>query len=111
MAIVSTGSTRDRIAGAGVPAIAVEDFHKDVVRDDLPLKATRITHLGFVVQKGKRTWLRHAARSRYARVVDEDLETFLARNAKYTKWKVTGVSLFEARPPPEAGEEAVVRSP
>lgn len=82
-----------------------------VVRDDLPLKATRITHLGFVVQKGKRTWLRHAARSRYARVVDEDLETFLARNSKYTKWKVTGVSLFETRLPPEAGEGAVVRSP
>lgn len=82
-----------------------------IVRDDLPLKATRITHLGFVVQKGKRTWLRHAARSRYARVVDEDLETFLARNSKYTKWKVTGVSLFEAHHPKEAGERAVVRSP
>lgn len=82
-----------------------------VLRDDLPLKATRITHLGFVVQKGRRTWLRHAARNGYARVVDEDLETFLARNAKYTKWKVSGVSLFEARRPDEQGEGAVVRSP
>lgn len=80
-----------------------------VVRDDLPLKATRITHLGFVVQKGKRAWLRHAARGRS--VVDEDLETFLIRNSKYTKWKVTGVTLFEAHHPPEAGEGAVVRSP
>lgn len=82
-----------------------------IVRDELPLKATRITHLGFVLQKGKRTWLRHAARSGYARVVDEDLETFLARNSRYTKWKVTGVSLFEARQPPEAGGRAVVSSP
>lgn len=82
-----------------------------ILRDDLPLKATRITHLGFVVQKGKRTYLRHAARNGYLRVVDEDLETFLARNARYTKWKVTGVSLFEARRPPEPGEGAVVRSP
>jgi N-acetylmuramoyl-L-alanine amidase-like protein len=82
-----------------------------IVRDELPLKATRITHLGFVVQKGKRTWLRHAARNGYARVVDEDLETFLARNSRYTKWKVTGVSLFEARQPPESGERAVVSSP
>jgi len=82
-----------------------------IVRDELPLKATRITHLGFVVQKGKRTWLRHAARNGYARVVDEDLETFLARNSRYTKWKVTGVSLFEARQPPEPGERAVVSSP
>jgi hypothetical protein len=82
-----------------------------IVREELPLKATRITHLGFVVQKGKRTWLRHAARNGYARVVDEDLETFLARNLRYTKWKVTGVSLFEARTPEEAGGGAVVRSP
>lgn len=82
-----------------------------IVRDDLPLKATRITHLGFVLQKGKRTWLRHAARNGYARVVDEDLETFLARNSRYTKWKVTGVSLFEPRQPPEPGERASVSSP
>ncbi|MBN1209293.1 MAG: DUF1460 domain-containing protein [Myxococcaceae bacterium] len=82
-----------------------------VLREDLPLKATRITHLGFVVQKGRRTWLRHAARNAYARVVDEDLETFLARNARYTKWKVSGVSLFEARRPSQPGEGVVVRSP
>lgn len=73
-----------------------------VMREDLPLKATRITHLGFVVQKKKRTYLRHASKGGYNRVVDEDLETFLARNARYDKWKVTGVSLFEARRPPAA---------
>jgi hypothetical protein len=83
-----------------------------VLRDDLPLKATRVTHLGFVVQKGKRTWLRHARRGAdgNGRVVDEDLETFLARNAKYDKWKVSGVSLYEARAP-EAGGGELVRSP
>lgn len=69
-----------------------------VVREDLPQKATRITHLGFVVQKKKRTYLRHAARNTYGRVVDEDLETFLLRNSKYEKWRVTGVSLFEVLP-------------
>lgn len=71
-----------------------------VLREDLPLKATRVTHLGFVVQKKKRTYLRHASKGPYNRVVDEDLETFLARNARYDKWKVTGVSLFEPRRPP-----------
>ncbi|WP_163998590.1 N-acetylmuramoyl-L-alanine amidase-like domain-containing protein [Pyxidicoccus caerfyrddinensis] len=70
-----------------------------VLREDLPLKATRVTHLGFVVQRKKRTYLRHASRGGYNRVVDEDLETFLARNARYAKWKVTGVSLFEVRRP------------
>ncbi|WPB74218.1 DUF1460 domain-containing protein [Archangium violaceum] len=83
-----------------------------VLREDLPLKATRVTHLGFVVQKGKRTWLRHARRGvdGNGRVVDEDLETFLARNAKYDKWKVSGVSLYEPRRP-EAGGGELVRSP
>jgi hypothetical protein len=83
-----------------------------VLRDDLPLKATRVTHLGFVVQKGRRTWLRHARRGvdGNGRVVDEDLETFLARNAKYDKWKVSGVSLYEPRHP-DAGGGELVRSP
>ncbi len=75
-----------------------------VLREDMPYKATRITHLGFVVQKGKRTWLRHARRGAdgAGRVVDEDLESFLARNAKYDKWRVTGVSLFEVLAPAPA---------
>jgi len=83
-----------------------------VLREDLPLKATRVTHLGFVVQKGKRTWLRHARRGvdGNGRVVDEDLETFLARNAKYDKWKVSGVSLYEARNP-DSGNGELVSSP
>lgn len=70
-----------------------------VVRDERPLKATRISHLGFVVQKRKRAYLRHAARNGYARVVDEDLETFLTRNSKYAKWPVIGVSLLEVTAP------------
>ncbi|MFL5358621.1 N-acetylmuramoyl-L-alanine amidase-like domain-containing protein [Archangium sp.] len=83
-----------------------------VLREDLPLKATRVTHLGFVVQKGKRTWLRHARRGAdgNGRVVDEDLETFLARNAKYDKWRVSGVSLYEPHAPDSGGGE-LVRSP
>ncbi len=69
-----------------------------VVREDLALKATRITHLGFVVQKRHRTYLRHAARNGYARVIDEDLETFLGRNSRYAKWRVSGVALLEPLP-------------
>jgi len=70
-----------------------------VVREDRPGQATRITHLGFVVQKGKRTFLRHASRNPYGRVVDEDLAWFFARNARYEKWRVDGVSLFEVLAP------------
>lgn len=74
-----------------------------VVREDLALKATRITHLGFVIQKRRRTYLRHAARNTYARVLDEDLETFLTRNSKYAKWKVSGVVLLEPLPRTKGG--------
>jgi hypothetical protein len=83
-----------------------------VLRDDLPFKATRVTHVGFVVQKGARTFLRHAARG-YNRVVDEELSQFLARNSRYSKWKVTGVSLFEPHvPSQDVGEDNVtVRTP
>jgi Protein of unknown function (DUF1460) len=73
-----------------------------VVREDRPNKVTRITHLGFVVQKRRRTWLRHAARSHYARVVDEDLVTFLTRNSKYSKWPVVGVALYQPTLPQPA---------
>lgn len=72
-----------------------------VVRADLPLKATRITHLGFIHHKRGRPQLRHAARNAYGRVIDEDLEIFLARNSRYEKWKVSGVAFYEVKDPPE----------
>lgn len=82
-----------------------------VLREDLPYKVTRVTHVGFVVHKGSRTWLRHARRGLdgTGRVVDEDLEHFLTRNTRYD-WKVSGVSFFAPQQPPPH-EEALVRSP
>ena len=85
-----------------------------VVRDERPLMPTRVTHLGFVVQKRKRTYLRHAARNGYLQVVDEDLETFLTRNSRYATWPVTGVSLYELRRPgalPPSEQTAVSAGP
>ena len=107
--LVATPPARAETPDAGPvesPYFAVRS--DDPSTDRLPLKATRVTHLGFVVQKGRRTWLRHARRGvdGNGRVVDEDLESFLARNAKYDKWKVTGVSLFEVRAPSETGASA-----
>ncbi len=69
-----------------------------VVREDQAFKPTRISHVGFVFHQGKQTYLRHATR-RSAKVLDEDLRSFLSRNAKYDKWKVVGVSLFEVVAP------------
>lgn len=82
-----------------------------VVREERPLKVTRVTHLGFLVQKGARPYLRHAARNHYGRVVDENLETFLLRNSRYGKWKVVGVSLYEVRSPPRSSFTLVQGAP
>ena len=68
-----------------------------VVREDSPWRITRMTHLGFVVQKRRGTFLRHASSAPAHRVIDEPLPHFLARNARYP-WKVDGVSLFEVLP-------------
>jgi len=68
-----------------------------VVREDRPHKPTRISHLGFLLHRGKKTYLRHATRGA-AKVVDEELSSFLVRNSKYEKWKVDGVSLYEVLP-------------
>ena len=70
-----------------------------VIREEKPRRVTRITHLGFVVQKNDRTFLRHAARSGYHRVIEEDLTAFLTRNSKYGKWPVSGIALFEPQVP------------
>ncbi len=69
-----------------------------VVREDRPYKATRISHVGFVLHRGQKTYLRHAT-LRAGKVVDEEFSSFLLRNSKYEKWKVVGVSLYEAVPP------------
>jgi hypothetical protein len=68
-----------------------------VVREDRPYKPTRISHLGFLLHQGKKTYLRHATRGA-AKVVDEELNSFLLRNSRYEKWRVVGVSLYEVLP-------------
>jgi hypothetical protein len=70
-----------------------------VVREDRAWKVTRITHLGFVIQRGHETYLRHANKQPSFRVVDEPLAHFVARNARYDRWKVDGVSLYDVLPP------------
>lgn len=70
-----------------------------IVREERARKVTRITHLGLLTHKRGRPFLRHAASNHYRRVVDEDLQTFVTRNAKYGKWPVAGFALYEIRAP------------
>ena len=69
-----------------------------VVRQDAPWRITRVSHLGFVVQRGGKTYLRHATRGWKDGVVDEEISHLLARHAGYT-WKVQGVSLWGSATP------------
>jgi len=69
-----------------------------VVREDRPYRVTRVSHLGFLFRNGSRMLIRHAAKSVYARVVDEDLAHFLARNARYA-YPVQGVALYQITEP------------
>ncbi len=69
-----------------------------LVREDAPWRVTRVSHLGFVVQRGGKTFLRHATRGWKDGVVDEELPHLLARHAHYA-WKIAGVSLWEVRDP------------
>jgi Protein of unknown function (DUF1460) len=69
-----------------------------VVREDGPDRITRVSHLGLVVQRGGRTYLRHATSVPPKAVVDEELGHFLERQQRGA-WKVVGVSLWKVRDP------------
>lgn len=70
-----------------------------VVREDFYTQPTRVTHVGLVVGEGKNKMLRHAAGKPYNRVIDEPLSQFFARNARYSKWPVTGVAVYRIEAP------------
>ena len=80
-----------------------------LVREDAPWRVTRISHLGFVLQRDGRTYLRHATRGWKDGVVDEELSHLLARHAHYS-WKVVGVSLWDVRDPRPLTAEAPARN-
>jgi D-alanyl-D-alanine carboxypeptidase/D-alanyl-D-alanine-endopeptidase (penicillin-binding protein 4) len=70
-----------------------------VVRRDFKREPTRVTHVGFVLNANGHRVLRHASRNPFARVVDEPIDAFFARNARYDKRPVVGFALYEVRAP------------
>lgn len=72
-----------------------------VVREDRAHVPHMVTHMGFVVHRDGKSFVRHAGRSRHQRVVDEPVAEFVRRHAAYRKWKVLGVMLLEVLPAPE----------
>ena len=71
-----------------------------IVRADRPSWPDRVTHLGFLVRHGGEPYLRHASNV-FHRVHDEPLDHFVARNARYDWWPVTGFSLLEIEAAPD----------
>jgi hypothetical protein len=60
----------------------------------------RVSHQGVVIDKGGKRYLRHAADRMFHSVVDEPLDGFFGRMARYGKWPVTGVHLTRFQEPP-----------
>ena len=66
-----------------------------VIRQQDPKRVVRVSHMGFVVRKEGRLYVRHASTSEEHRVIDLELGQFVDRLREYKKWPVQGVALFE----------------
>jgi hypothetical protein len=64
-----------------------------VVRQHDPQRVVRVSHMGFVVRKQGRLYVRHASTGDEHRVIDMELRRFLAKQREYKKWPVQGVAL------------------
>lgn len=64
-----------------------------VVRQHDPNRVVRVTHMGFVVRKEGRMYVRHASTGEQHRVIDMELRRFLDKQREYKKWPVQGVAL------------------
>jgi len=64
-----------------------------VVRQHDPNRVVRVSHMGFVVRKGGRMYVRHASTGEEHRVIDMELRRFLDKQREYKKWPVQGVAL------------------
>jgi len=65
-----------------------------VVRQHDPKRVVRVSHMGFVVRKDGRLYVRHASIGEEHRVIDLELGQFLDRQREYKKWPVQGVALL-----------------
>jgi Protein of unknown function (DUF1460) len=64
-----------------------------VVRQHDPKRVVRVSHMGFVVRKEGRLYVRHASSGDDHRVIDMPIDRFLEKQREYKKWPVQGVAL------------------
>ncbi|HEX9604510.1 MAG TPA: N-acetylmuramoyl-L-alanine amidase-like domain-containing protein [Myxococcales bacterium] len=65
-----------------------------VVRQHDPKRVVRVSHMGFVVRKDGRLYVRHASFGSEHRVIDLELGQFLDKQGEYKKWPVQGIALL-----------------
>jgi hypothetical protein len=65
-----------------------------VVRQHDPKRVVRVSHMGFVVRKDGRLYVRHASTGEEHRVIDLELGQFLDKQREYKKWPVQGIALL-----------------
>jgi len=65
-----------------------------VVRRSDPKRVVRVSHMGFVVRKEGRLYVRHASIGEEHQVIDLEIGAFLDRQREYKKWPVQGVALL-----------------
>jgi len=64
-----------------------------VVRQHDPDRVVRVSHMGFVVRKDGRMYVRHASTGDEHRVIDMEIGRFLDKQRQYKKWPVQGIAL------------------
>jgi hypothetical protein len=64
-----------------------------VVRQHDPNRVVRVSHMGFVVRKEGRMYVRHASSGDEHRVIDMEIGRFLDKQREYKKWPVQGIAL------------------
>ena len=64
-----------------------------VVRQQDPSRVVRVSHMGFVVRKGARLYVRHASIGEEHRVIDMEIRRFLDKQREYKNWPVEGIAL------------------
>jgi hypothetical protein len=80
-------------AAAAAPERIPDGTVLHLVRADFKNVPVRVSHQGLVLTVKGQKVLRHAADRLHHRVVDEPLDRYFARMARYGKWPVTGVHL------------------
>ena len=80
-------------AAASAPTRIPDGTVLHLVRADFRNVPVRVSHQGLVLTVKGQKVLRHAADRLHHRVVDEPLDRYFARMARYAKWPVTGVHL------------------